>query len=305
MSGKRIFEEIAYQKKELVKANPGLGHVDFLDLVFNGNMDSVVEFCELSIKSQLGIFWTANMIIRPEMNWDVIRKMKDSGCKHVIFGIESGSQRVLDLMKKHYRLQDADRIIQWMYKAGIPVTCNFMFGFPGETEEDFQKTLDFIKRNAGFLKRVYPSRTYCGIEESSYLYNHLEEFGIKPNPDNYLYWDSADGTNTYLERMRRCREFSRTAASLNIEVGSGVQTSVELDELFNLSQYYEMKNDYRNSVDCLLRYFELEPANEIVRTKIRHYYSLKPARSDDGVLARLSQAVDSIRPQESQEIMHG
>ena len=179
MSGKRIFKEIEFQKKQLDGMNPDLGHVDFLDLVFNGDMNSLVKFCESVIESGLKIFWTANMIIRPEMTFDVIGKMKRSGCKHIIFGIESGSQRVLDLMQKYYRLEDADRIVKQMHEAGIIVTCNFMFGFPGETGEDFQKTLDFIKRNARFLDRVYPSRTYCGIEEFSYLYDHLEEFGHK------------------------------------------------------------------------------------------------------------------------------
>jgi len=176
--------------------------------------------------------------------------MKASGCKHVIFGIESGSQRIVDLMRKHYQIEDADRTIRWMHEAGITATCNFMFGFPGETDADFQETLGFLKRNAGFLGRVYPSRTYCGIEEFSYLYGHLEEFGIKPDPGNYLFWESADGTNTYPERLRRCREFSRLAASLGVEVASGVQTSVDLDELFNLSRYYELKQDYENSIGC-------------------------------------------------------
>ena len=113
--------------------------------------------------------------------------MKDSGCAHIIFGIESGSQRVLDLMQKHYRIEDADRLIKQMHEAGIIVTGNFMFGFPGEAEDDFRQTLSFLERNAGFLDRAYPSRTYCAIEEFSYLSSHLEEFGIKPNPPNHLF----------------------------------------------------------------------------------------------------------------------
>jgi anaerobic magnesium-protoporphyrin IX monomethyl ester cyclase len=252
MSGERIFREIEFQKRQLGETNPHLGHIDFLDLVFNGNMNSLVKFCESVIESGLKIFWNANMIVRSEMTFDVIGKMKRSGCKHVIFGIESGSQRVLDLMQKHYRLEDADRIIQEMHGAGIIVTCNFMFGFPGETDEDFQETLDFIKRNAGSLDRVYPSRTYCGIEESSYIYDHLEEFGIKPDPGDYLFWESIDGTNTYPERLRRCREFSRLAVSLGIEVGSGVQTSVQQDEESNLLRYYKLKQGYKNTVQGIL-----------------------------------------------------
>lgn len=271
MSGERMFREIEFHKRKEGKLNPNLGHVDFLDLLVNGNMRSLVDFCDLMASARLDIYWTANMIIRPEMTQDVIKKMKEAGCEHVIFGIESGSQRVLDLMKKNYRIEDADRIIKFMHEAGITVTCNFMFGFPGETEKDFELTLDFIRRNSRFLSRAYPSRTYCAIEEHSYLHSHLEEFCIEPNPPNHLYWKSIDGKNTYPVRLQRCEEFCNLGFSLGIEVGCGVQTSVELDKWYSLSFYYECIKDYKNTMMCLLKYNKLDPLNEVISNKIRSY----------------------------------
>lgn len=300
MSGKRIFEEIKYHKKRETSLNPHLGHVDFIDLMFNGNMKYLVEFCDLMIKEQMDIKWSANMIIRPEMDNSVIRKMKDSGCEHIIFGIESGSQRVLDLMKKHYRIKDADRIIKDMHKAGIRVTGNFMFGFPGEREEDFKETLAFIRRNSGSLDRAYPSRTYCAIEEFSYLAGHLEEFGIKPNPPNHLFWESVDGRNTYPERLRKCREFSQLASSLGIDVGCGVQTSVDMDEYFNLYLYYEQKKDIKNALEYLLKYFELNRLNGHVKDRLQ-FYLVKVGEKDplfnfdNNMMNRLKKAVSLIR----------
>ncbi len=300
MSGERIFREIEFHKRQQGKINPDLGHVDFLDLLFNGNMKSLIDFCDLMAKAKLDIKWTANMIVRPEMDFEVIKKMREAGCKHVIFGIESGSQRILSLMKKRYRIEDAENIIKWMHQLGIIVTGNFMFGFPGETEEDFQKTLDFIRRNADFLDRVYPSRTYCAIEEFSYLHSNLDEFGIKPNPPNHLLWESIDGVNTYPERLRRCKEFSKVASSLGIEVACGVQTTVELDELFNLSQYYELKENYRNALDCFLKYFELEPSNEMIKSKIQHYFKKAGEEEtsfifDKNLLSKLVKAVIKVK----------
>jgi radical SAM superfamily enzyme YgiQ (UPF0313 family) len=283
MSGERIFKEIKFHMEQLRKTNPDLSHVDFLDLVFNGNMKSLVGFCDAVIKSKLNFFWTANMIIRPEMASRVIAKLKKSGCEHIIFGIESGSQRVLNLMNKHYRIEDADRIIKDLHKVGIKVTANFMFGFPGETEEDFQQTLDFIKRNAKFLDRVYPSRTYCAIEEFSYLSQHPEEFDIKQNLSNHLYWETKDGKNTYPERLRRCEEFCALASSLGIEVGCGVQTSVELDRYFNLGHYYESKGDLKGAMDCFLRYRKLDPNNEVIRNKVNYYLNQKQLSGNEGI----------------------
>jgi len=300
MSGKRIFEEIKYRKRKEKGLNPHLGHVNFIDLMFNGNMKYLVEFCDLMISDRIDMKWSANMIIRPEMDSRVIRKMRDSGCKHIIFGIESGSQRVLGLMKKHYRIQDADRIIRDMHKAGICVTGNFMFGFPGETEEDFKETLEFIKRNSSVLDRAYPSRTYCAIEEFSYMAGRLEEFGIKPNPPNHLFWESADGLNTYPERLRRCREFSQLASSLKIDVGCGVQTSVDLDEYFNLYLYYEQKKDIKNALEYLLKYFELNRLNEHVKDRLGFYlgkvYEGDPLFNfGENTMKRLKEAVSLIQ----------
>ncbi|MBM3254198.1 MAG: hypothetical protein FJZ16_08090 [Candidatus Omnitrophica bacterium] len=174
-------------------------------------------------------------------------------------------------MRKRYKIIDADKVLKATHDAGITVTGNFMFGFPGEAEEDFQMTLDFIKRNAKYLDRVYPSRTFCAIEEFSYLVSHLEEFNINPNPPNHLYWETIDGKNTYPDRLRRCEEFCDLAYSLGIEVGCGVQTSTELDKWFNLGLYYEAKKNHQNAIECYLKYYKLDNKNEVILNKIKTY----------------------------------
>ncbi|MFA5163749.1 MAG: radical SAM protein [Patescibacteria group bacterium] len=286
MSAKRIFDEIHFHYKN----NDEVRHIDFLDLMFNGDIEELNSFCDLMIGSELKgrICWAANAIIRPEMTPALLNKMKAAGCKHLIYGIESGSQKVLNLMKKRYRIEDADIVIKATHEAGIVVTANFMFGFPGESEEDFGQTLGFLKRNARYLDRAYPSRTFCALEEDSYLHAHLEEFGIKPNPPNHLYWESLDSQNTYPERLRRCEEFCNLASSLGIEVASGVQTSVELDRWFNLLHYYEQKKDIKNMLQCCLNYYKSEPDNEFVVGKIeKYFYGLQEEEREKILGARL------------------
>lgn len=267
MSGERIFQEIAFHKNN----HKDVGHVRFLDLEFNGNMKSLIKFCDLMKVRPLDVYWSANMVIRPEMTGQVIKKMASSGCEHIIFGIESGSEQLLKRMNKYYRMKDADRIIKQMHKSGICVTANFMFGFPGETEADFSQTLDFIKRNAPFLSRAYPSRTYFALEEFSYVYDHPDEFGIRPGATNHLFWDSLDGMNTYPVRMDRCRRFCETALELGVEIGAGVQTTVLQDEWFNLANYYEGKKDFSKAAENLLKYYKMDPDSETVNNKIVNY----------------------------------
>lgn len=268
MSGERLFQEIIYHRN----TNKMIGHIDFLDLTFNGNMSSLTSFCELMIKHYVDLHWNANMVVRPEMSNEVVDKIARAGCEQIIFGIESGSERILKLMNKHYSVVDADRIIRKAHEVGICVTANFMFGFPGETEEDFLQTLDFLKRNAKYLDRCYPSRTYFAIEEFSYLYDHIDEFDIKPNPPNHLFWESKDGTNTYPVRLERCRRFCQLALELGVEVGKGVQTSVLQDEWFNLASYYETKKDSRQAVENYMRYYDYDQYSMIVNKAISKYY---------------------------------
>lgn len=266
MSGRRIYDEIRHH----ISCNPDIEHIEFLDLLFNGNMKALNEFCDLMISGPLkeGLRWHVNAVIRPEMTSEVLQKMRRAGCHHVTYGIESGSQKVLDLMRKRYRIKDADEVLRNTRDADIEVTCNFMFGFPGETEEDFQETLGFLKRNARHITTAYPSRTYCTVEPFSYMKEHMEEFDMIPNERYPIYWESHDGRNNYPERLRRCEVFSDLALSLGVAVGSGLQTSVELDKWFNLGFYYLAKKDNESAKRSFHDYLKLDPKNEVINNKI-------------------------------------
>jgi len=266
MSGARIHAEIEHH---LLK-DPKIKHIELLDLLFNGNMRALEDFCDLTIKSPVkGRFkWHANAIIRPEMTEELAKKMKEAGCWQLSIGIESGSQKVLRLMKKNYKIEVADRVLKNIHEVGIRVTCNFMFGFPGETEEDFGKTLEFVKRNAQYIDTAYPSRTYCTIEPFSYLESHLDEFSMLPSPVHGQYWQSKDGTNTYPERMRRCEVFSEYAHSLGVDVGLGLQTSIEMDRCLNLGDYYASIKDYRKAKTYYEKYLELDSGNQVIKNKL-------------------------------------
>jgi radical SAM superfamily enzyme YgiQ (UPF0313 family) len=266
MSGRRIYEEIRQQ----VGHCPDTEVIEFLDLLVNGNMQTLVDFCDLMAAQPLGkkLQWRANLIVRPEMTRAVFAKMKKAGCIHVTFGIESGSQHVLELMRKKYKIIDADNALRAAHEEGIKVTCNFMFGFPGESREDFRETLDFLSRNRIAITIAYPSRTFCTIEPYSYLQGHLKEFNMIANQHHGQYWVSKDGENTYIERMKRCEEFSRHAISLGVDVGLGLQTSFELDHWLNLGDYYNSTGDRAQAIYCYEKYRELDPENAGIKEKI-------------------------------------
>lgn len=268
MSAERLHQEIVYHKSYY----PEKCHIDFQDLVFNANISRLEEFCDLLINyPPFGekLVWTANAIVNAKMTKPIIEKMAKAGCKKLIFGIESGSQRVLNLMNKNYNVEDAKRIIKECSEAGIKVTGNFMFGFPGETDEDFKETLDFIKDTGKYFERVYPSRSYCAIEESSEMYSNPEKFGIKTPFSHHLYWESLDGKNIYPVRLKRCKEFEKLCLDLGVRIDCGVKTSVEADEWFNLGYYHDFLGDSPTAVKYFEKFLEIDPNNEVIVNKVK------------------------------------
>lgn len=289
MSAERMHQEITWQRINHYDRHrkDNLGHVDFMDLEINGKISRVVEFSDLMIKYPPCGFlppmrWVANAIIHPGLTKEVLNLMARAGCKKLIFGIESGSQNVLDLMKKKYDVETAIRVIREASEEGIEVTLNFMFGFPGETEEDFLQTLDFILKVGPYIERAYPSRTYCAVEQHSYLQANLEEFGVKTPVNHHLYWETVDGENTYPVRLERCARFENFCIENDIRVDRGVKTTVEMDNYYNLGFYYDYRKDYPRAAEYFLMYLNEDPENDTILSRFREIIHLAlPGLPDD------------------------
>jgi radical SAM superfamily enzyme YgiQ (UPF0313 family) len=210
-SGARVFKEIKYQLNKQM----GVMHFDFCDSLVNANIRELSHLAELIISEGLKITWGGQAIVRPYMTPEVLSKLKQSGCVCLAYGIESGSTKVLNLMRKGFKVEEAERVIKDTHNAGIDTVANFMFGFPGETDEDFAQTLDFVAKNKEYIKTINPSLAYTAIGVGTYLYNHPEEYNIDLNA-GYLYWKSKDGENTYEKRQKRYETFCKSVLSLGI-----------------------------------------------------------------------------------------
>ena len=239
-----MFEEIQHH----LKSFPGVDYFYFIGSLLNGNVKALSRFCELAIEHGLKIRWAGQVIVRPQMTYELLSKMKQAGCEWLGYGIESGSQRVVDRMNKHFLISDAERVLRDTHKVGISTQVNFMFGLPTETEEDFNKTLNFLKRNRKHIDSILASQSFCVIDKGTYLHTHPDEFAIK-DQDHHLYWEADNGKNTYLERFRRYEEFCNVALSLGVPQTSGV-LRVKPDKWLLLGDYYKYKRDYRQAMEC-------------------------------------------------------
>ncbi len=106
----------------------------------------------------------------------LISLMRETGFRAIAWGLESASQKVLDMMNKGIRIDDAEHILKDFHTAGILNLCFVMFGFPGETEKDAMETLHFLQKNANVISSIlldtyYPSKF-------SPIWNNPGKYGI-------------------------------------------------------------------------------------------------------------------------------
>jgi len=100
------------------------------------------------IDSQTGITWTTHMRFEKSLLDDQVwQDAKDSGCRYLHFGYESGNERVLKLMDKATTTDVITKHLQLSANAGIWNHCMGFFGFPGETREDAWSSVEFLEAN--------------------------------------------------------------------------------------------------------------------------------------------------------------
>ncbi len=209
-SAQRIFEEIVHLRKRY----PQIDTIRFCDNISNANIRELDKFCDLLISNNVKVHWNLeNAVMRKEMALPLYKKLKKAGCQLIGYGMETSSPALLDKIGKTLsKGLDLSRVLREGKKAGIYMCVNVMFGLPGETENDFNGLLDFLKHNRKYISMINPSITFCEFYPGSDGYQTPEKFGINLKKGS-LFWESTDGKNTYPVRMKRFELFcSRSRA---------------------------------------------------------------------------------------------
>lgn len=115
------------------------------DDIFFINRNRAITFCKLLIEKKLNILWSAQT--RAEiLDDELLSLMKKSGGQHVAIGIEVGDEKIRKLIKKENTNDQIREAVQKIKKHGLTVVGFFMFGFPWETKENIEKTVNFLKK---------------------------------------------------------------------------------------------------------------------------------------------------------------
>lgn len=137
-------EAVFNEMKTLVEQY-GADGFDFTDDVLFSCRQDAVDFCNELAERNMNICWSGYLRVGILNSLEDFQMLYKSGCRSLIFGIESGSPRILKSVNKHVALDKVKSNIEFCSKAGIVPVSMFIIGLPDEDEEDIKMSLELAR----------------------------------------------------------------------------------------------------------------------------------------------------------------
>lgn len=166
-SADRVVDEIIQ-----LRDTYGIREIQFYDDTFTVMKKNAMRFASLMKERNVGVGFT--IFARTDC-WspEMARALKEAGCHQVMFGIESGSSKILNVLRKEIDLEKTKKAVEIAKSAGLEVRSAFIFGTPGETEETCQETIDYAVKLDSDLAIFNITTPYPGTQ----LYNWAQQAG--------------------------------------------------------------------------------------------------------------------------------
>lgn len=173
-SPENVAAEMAYAKKLF----PQVQEYFFDDDTFTANMPRAREIAKRL--KPLGLTWSCSS--RANVTYDTLKVMKDCGLRLLMVGFESGSQEILDRIKKGITIEQAKEFVKNCKELGIDIHGTFILGLPIETAKTIEETIRFAIELDVFSIQVSLAAPYPGTE----LYEMAKQNGWLAQSDNIV-----------------------------------------------------------------------------------------------------------------------
>ena len=160
---------------KLMKARYDNVMFDFCDCLINSSRSRLNALMDTFISNDLNITWMARTKIG-NLDDCLLKKMRQAGCQILIFGVESGSSKVLKMMKKNFTARQLNETLKDTSKAGITTVVLLMSGYLYETKRDVTQTVKFIKKNKRHID--YFSLMRFALVYGSPIHSDPDKYGI-------------------------------------------------------------------------------------------------------------------------------
>ncbi|MCP4650139.1 MAG: radical SAM protein [PVC group bacterium] len=196
----RSLESVRDELREIKKS--GIEYLAFTDDHFAVHPKRIEQICQMMIDEKFDFKWFAG-IRSSSITEENVVLLKKSGCKIVNIGIESGDDRMLKLMNKMTTVDGNMRCLELLDKQKITAYGSFMVGFPGETEESINNTINWINNSPLKLYKIYCFYMLPG----SIIFDEQIKHNISYFGDKYDYCMWKTPTMDALRASEKLKEF--------------------------------------------------------------------------------------------------
>ena len=163
----------------------GIRHIMFVDDLFLASRIRTLELCDHILANKFEMTWSCAARV-DTVKPDVLNRMKQAGCWEISFGLETGSNELLQKMDKAARIETSEKAVNWTHEAGIRCKGLFMLGYPGESKETIALTKKFVRRLPMTTMNLSKFTPYPG----SPIYKDLYGTSIRDD-----HWEKMNGMN--------------------------------------------------------------------------------------------------------------
>jgi len=205
----------------------------FADDLFNVSRKRSVEMAQAFVRHDLKIMWS-DCAYGKHLKKEDLELFRQSGCCRLVWGMETGSERLQKLIHKGIEFDEFEQIMQWSHEAGIYNSLEVVAGFPTETDEDIEETVRMLHRLRPWVDQMYLNP--FSLITGSLMHKQPEKYGIKNvkpvatifqrNPDQVYSWiqrytfDEIDGLE-WKDKIKQIERSYRRVHETQLELNLG------------------------------------------------------------------------------------
>lgn len=187
--------------------NKGTDVIWFIDSLVNGDLKELRAFCKGVVAKDLKIHWTGYARCDGRMDLEYFKDLKAGGCIMLNYGIESGSQRVLDDMAKGVTVAEMEQNFRDGKEVGIFAATNWIVGFPSERLQDFAESMTFLWRMRNMNINSIGAGVGMAVGPETIVGQNTDRFNV--SAQKYQgHWITKDFTKGGTHVMTRVKSFA-------------------------------------------------------------------------------------------------
>ena len=225
----RSIESVVEEMKELMHRYQ-MKHIMFYDDAFLIHKNRVIKLCQEILNQKMKVTW-GGFTRADSVDPDILALMRESGCNYLGIGVESGSDRILEKIKKGYTRKQAIEGVQLIKRSGIEVSINMIIGFPFERAEDIRDSISLIEE----LDVPTNINTFTPYPKTELFEECLQRGLLNQEID----WSSISQHSPYNEFVQEVKpEVYRKLLEEMLSVADRIQVQRNRDSTFHLIKSY-------------------------------------------------------------------